>query len=334
MNRQLKKMIASMLVMAVVVSNSNMTVYAEAVNGSEESEMFESASESEKEALDLESTEEGEVLETEMQEAPQEDSEDAMSEEIEVNAEDAASVENQENAESAAPEETQEITENATAEKKQDEPSEAEDGDSEEIHLSLELITQGEDSTVVSEITILDVQELVEFSQKEASTYQKAIIKMAPHDTSEWDLSGTQFQGLGSDEYPFKGSIGFSGEYTGYITLDKSLFNAISGDAQIASTLNLKAANDMTDPILAKKYVAGDSSETTPQTISLKIGAKSTDTTEGGEQTSYSSFGGIIGTLGAGASVSLNITNDIPAAKTAVNGDDNRGFFCNTLERV
>ena len=70
------------------------------------------------------------------------------------------------------------------------------------------------------------------------------------------DLSGTEFAGLGSDDYPFKGSISFSGEYTGYLTLDKSLFKAVSSEAKI-SELNLKAANSMTDPILAKSYVAG-----------------------------------------------------------------------------
>ena len=320
MNRQLKKMIASMLVMAVVVSNSNMAVYAESVNGSKESEGFESAVESEKETPDLESTEEGEVLEAEMQETPQEDSEDAVSEEIEGNAEDTATGE------------TQEIAENATAEKKQDEPSEAEDGDSEEIHLSLELVVQGEETSVV-EKQIQTASELVALSKQDASSYQNAKIVLAPHDTTVLDLSETEFQGLGSDKYPFKGSIGFSGEYTDYITLDKSLFNAISGDAQITSTLNLKAANDMTDPILAKSYVAGSTLESNSQVIRLKIDAKSTDTTEGGEQTSYSSFGGVIGNLGQNASVSLEIINAISAAgKTAVKGDGNRGFFCNTLE--
>lgn len=86
----------------------------------------------------------------------------------------------------------------------------------------------------------------------------------------------------------------------------------------------------MTDPILAKSYVKGE--QTDPATISLKIDAKSTDITEGGGQTSYSSFGGIIGTLGERASVSLNITSIIPQAKAAVSGEASRGFFCNTMK--
>ena len=269
MHRRWKKIIASMLTTTMILSNSNIVVFAEETN-----------------------TEKANTEET-----------------ITVGA-DQKTAEN-----TSSPESTEEETESL----------------SEEVHFALQLVE--EDETAKSgetkkEIQIQTAQELVELSQVNPESYQNSEIILAPHDTNELDLSGTEFAGLGSDSYPFKGSISFSGNYTGYITLDKSLFNAVSDDARI-SELNLKAANNMTDPILAKSYVKGEGTE--PAAIRLKIDAKSTEITEGGGQTSYSSFGGVIGTLGEGASVSLDITSVIPQGNAAVSGNGSRGFFCNTM---
>ena len=189
---------------------------------------------------------------------------------------------------------------------------------------------QQKEATASGEVLIQEVKELVKLSKEPAQDYQNKSIKLAPHDTKEWDLSGSGFAGLGSDDFPFKGEIGFSGEYSGYITLDKSLFNAISGDAKINSKLNLRAADNMTAPILAENYVTGENTDSSSQTIHLNIDAESKATTE--ENSNYSSFGGIIGTLGENASVSLEVTSVIPAAKTAVSGEGNKGFFCNTMK--
>ena len=265
MNRRIKRMLASMLTVTMILSNSDLTVFAEETNVEEETIMVES---------------------------------------------------------------DQKTTENTSNLKPTEEESEAL---SEEVNFVLQLVEEDEAGKAgENKREIQKVQQLVDLSKEDAKNYQNAEIILAPHDTSELDLSGTGFAGLGSDEYPFKGSISFSGNYTGYITLDKSLFNAVSGDARIYE-LNLKAANNMTDPILAKSYVKGEKTE--PKTISLKIDAKSTEITEGGGQTSYSSFGGVIGTLGEDASVLLNITSAIPQGKAAVSGEGSRGFFCNTMKK-
>ena len=264
MNRRIKRMLASMLTVTMILSNSDLTVLAEETNVEEETIMVES---------------------------------------------------------------DQKTTENTSNLKPTEEESEAL---SEEVNFVLQLVEEDETGKAgEAKREIQTVQQLVDLSKEEAQNYQNAEIILAPHDISELDLSGKEFAGLGSEEYPFKGSISFSGDYTGYITLDKSLFNAVSGDARI-SELNLKAANNMTDPILAKSYVKGETTE--PGTISLKIDAKSTEITEGGGQTSYSSFGGVIGTLGEGASVSLDITSVIPKGNAAVSGNGSRGFFCNTMK--
>ena len=309
MDRRWKKVIASMLAATMVLSNSNMTVFAGEANDEDEAIMVES----DQNTVDSPSVEETEEESASLSgETQEEESEISMDDEPEENSD-------------ITDEEEQEITEEQT-----DEEAESLDCGNEEEGVDLQLVE--EDETAKADETkknIQTVQELVDLSKADPKSYQNAEIILSPHDTNELDLSGTEFAGLGSDKYPFRGSISFSGNYTGYITLDKSLFNAVSGDAQI-SELNLKAANNMTDPILAKSYVKGGGTANDP--IKLNIDAKSTDITEGGGQTSYSSFGGVIGILGEGASVSLSITSEIPQAKAAVSGEGNRGFFCNTME--
>ncbi len=309
MDRRWKKVIASMLAATMVLSNSNMTVFAGEANDEDEAIMVES----DQNTVDSPSVEETEEESASLSgETQEEESEISMDDEPEENPD-------------ITDEEELEITEEQT-----DEEAETLDCENEEEDVDLQLVE--EDETAKADETkknIQTVQELVDLSKADPKSYQNAEIILAPHDNSELDLSGKDFKGLGSDKYPFKGSISFSGNYTGYITLDKSLFNAVSGDAQI-SELNLKAANNMPDPILAKSYIKGDGTANEP--IKLNIDAKSTDITEGGGQTSYSSFGGIIGILGEGASVSLDITSVIPQAKAAVSGEGNRGFFCNTMK--
>ena len=268
MHRRWKKIIASMLTTTMILSNSNIVVFAEETN-----------------------TEKTNTEET-----------------ITVGAD-------------------QKTTENTSGPESTEEETEAL---SEKVQFALQLVEEDETAkTGETKKEIHTVQEFVALSKEDPESYQSDEIILAPHDTNEWDLSGTEFAGLGSDAYPFKGSIGFSGEYSGYITLKKSLFNAVSSDAKIFK-LNLKAANNMTDPILAKSYVKG--AGTANESIKLNIDVKSTEITEGGGQTSYSSFGGVIGTLGEGASVSLSITSVISQGNVAVSGDGSRGFFCNTMK--
>lgn len=334
--RLLNRHIASMLAVILVLTNSNVTLPAEEVSSETESIFVETNQETVSDTsqqIQIEETQEniGEEAPAEEQpaEAPEttaanqtlESPEASTEEQPTTGNENAGEEQPEKQTEISTSEKSEEQTETLTGETSEETSEEA----SEEESASLELRSEDENKW-----EIIDVQGLVDLSKEEPSKYQKAEIILAPHDTSELDLSGTEFAGLGSDEYPFKGSISFSGDYTGYITLDKSLFNAVSGDAKISSTLNLKAANNMPDPILAKSYVNGGGTD--PATISLKIDAKRTDITEGGGQTSYSSFGGIIGTLGESASVSLSINSEIPQAKAAVSGEGNRGFFCDTMK--
>lgn len=336
--RLLNKHIASMLAVILVFTNSNVTLPAEEVSSETESIFIETTQETvldTSQQIQIEETPENIGEEAPAEEQPAEASETTAANQTVESPEASAEEQSTTGKENAGEEQSEKQTETSTSEKEQSgEQTETLTGEtleetseegSEEESASLDLRSE-----IGNKREIQTVDELVNLSKEEPQKYQNAEIILAPHDTNELDLSGTEFAGLGSDAYPFKGSISFSGNYTGYITLDKSLFNAVYSDAKISSTLNLKAANNMPDPILAKSYVKGE--QTDPATISLKIDAKSTDITEGGGQTSYSSFGGIIGTLGESASVSLSITSVIPQAKAAVSGEGNRGFFCNTMK--
>lgn len=335
--RLLNKHIASMLAVILVLTNSNVTLPAEEVSSETESIFIETTQENvldTSQQIQIEETQENIGEEAPAEEQPAEAPETTAANQTVESPEAPAEEQSTTGKENAGEEQTEKQTETSTSEKEQSEEQketltgetleETSEEGSEEESESLDLRSE-----IGNKREIQTVDELVALSKENPQNYQNAEIILAPHDINELDLSGTEFAGLGSDDYPFNGSISFSGNYTGYITLDKSLFNAVSSDAKI-SALNLKAANNMTDPILAKSYVKGK--ETANEPIKLNIDAKSTDITEGGGQTSYSSFGGIIGTLGEGASVSLDITSVIPQAKAAVSGERNRGFFCNTMK--
>ena len=334
--RFLNKHIASMLAVILVLTNSNVTLSAEEVSSETESIFVETNQETvldTSQQIQIEETQENIGEEAPAEEQPAEASETTAASQTVESPEAPTEEQPTTGNENAGEEQSEKQTETSTSEKEQSEEQtetltgetleETSEEASEEESASLELRSENENKRTIS-----TVQDLVDLSNEEPQKYQNAEIILAPHGTKEWNLSGTGFVGLGSDAHPFKGSISFEGKYTGYITLDKSLFNAVYDDAKI-SELNLKASNNMTDPILAKSYIKGEG--TANELIKLNIDAKSTDITEGGGQTSYSSFGGIIGTLGEGASISLDITSEIPQAKAAVSGDGNRGFFCNTM---
>ena len=294
MKIRMKRIIASMLAVTMVLSNSNLTVFA-GETGSENEPVVEGQGN----------------LDSALTSASEENAGEAVKEN---------------ESKTQTEEEQQESGSNVPKEEQQESGSNVQSEEQQENGANVKSEEQQKETTLSGEgQTIQTIANLVNLSKTDPREYQNKCITLAPHDMGEWDLSETDFQGLGSDACPFKGEISFSGDYTGYITLNRSLFNAISGDAKINSKLNLRAADNMTDPILTKSYVAGKNA----QTIHLNIDAKSKAATE--ENANYSSFGGIIGTLGENASVSLEVTSAIPEAKTTVSGEENKGFFCNTM---
>lgn len=334
MKIQMKRIIASMLAVTMVLSNGNLTVLA-GETGSENEPVVEGQCNLDSALTSVSGENPSEAVKenesnTQTEEEQQENRSDIQAEEQQESESNIQSEEQQENGANIQAEEQQENGSNIQVEEQQENGSNVQSEEQQENESNAQTEEQQKETTASDEELIQTVDDLVKLSKKPAQEYQSKSIKLAPHGTEEWNLSGTEFAGLGSETYPFKGKISFSGNYTGYITLDKSLFHAISGDAKINSTLNLKAADNMTAPILAEKYVAGENTDSSAQTIKLNIDAESEAATE--ENANYSSIGGIIGTLGENASVSLEVTSVIPAAKTAVSGEGNKGFFCNTMK--
>lgn len=334
MKIQMKRIIASMLAVTMVLSNSNLIVFA-GETGSENEPVVEKQGTLGSAFMSTSEENAGEAVKENESNAPTEEEQqgngsNVQSEKQQESGSNIQSEKQQENGSNIQSEEQQENESNVQAEEQQENGSNIQSEKQQENGSNVQSEERQKETTVSGEVqTIRTVDDLVKLSKTDPKEYQNKSIMLAPHGTKEWDLSGTEFAGLGSDMYPFKGEVSFSGDYTGYITLNQSLFHAISGDAKIKSTLNLKAADNMTAPILAENYVAGENTDSSSQTIKLNIDAESEAATE--ENANYSSFGGIIGTLGKNASVLLEVTSTIPAAKTAVSGEGNKGFFCNTM---
>ena len=332
MKIQMKRIIASMLAVTMVLSNSNLTVFAGKI-GSENEPVVEKQGNLDSAFMSASEENAGEAVKENESNAPteeeqQENGSNVQSEKQQESGSNIQAEEQQENGSNIQSEEQQENGSNIQAEEQQENGSNIQSEEQQENGSNVQSEEQQKETTVSGEVVVQTVEELVNLSKQPAQDYQNKRITLAPHDIGEWDLSKTDFQGLGSDAYPFKGEVSFSGNYTGYITLKRSLFHAISGDAKITK-LNLRGADNMTAPILAENYVAGEKTDSSSQTIKLNIDAESEAATE--ENANYSSFGGIIGILGENASVSLEVNSIIPAAKTTVSGEGNKGFFCNTM---
>lgn len=186
--------------------------------------------------------------------------------------------------------------------------------------------TVNEDGTIAA-ATLRTAEDFVRLSNRDAAVYQNASITIA-RDAS-LDLSGTAFRGLGSETYPFAGSMTISAGSTSTtpITLSKSLFNGLSQKAIIDSNLYLEAADNMTEPLLAAAYLKGDA--TNEGEISITVSSKST--TDADNDTTYSSFGGLIGNMGSGTKLSLSVINNIQEGNAVLSNTKNLGFFCNTM---
>lgn len=179
----------------------------------------------------------------------------------------------------------------------------------------------------VAAVTIHTAEDLLALCKKNAGYYADATIYIAPTNDALDMTEVSGFNGLGSEDYPFRGTIQYSGNVSGAITLNKPLFLYLSQDATIASNLILEAAGNMTGSLLAANYVTGSEKADNEITITISTAATSDDTTN----MSYSTFGGIIGTMGTGTSLSLNVTSHIQTGYGKIDGSSNRGFFCNTM---
>ena len=201
----------------------------------------------------------------------------------------------------------------------------------EEVNLGLELL---EATDTINEITLKSSEDFINLSCKDASTYQNAKITITRSSGVAFDLTktldGKIFQGFGSENSPFKGTIEITNAESGIeIPVNHSFFNYLDQSAKIGKGLYLKVGDSFTTPLLAE-YFVNDSKTDTEAELSLKIEADA-DSNSGTNE--YNSFGGLIGNLAANTKLLLSIENKITEkGKTKISGTGNLGFFCNTME--
>lgn len=188
--------------------------------------------------------------------------------------------------------------------------------------------TGNEIQVVDNKVTLTSTADFINLSIQSAEKYETAEITITRGTNTSFDLTqsidGKTFQGFGNADHPFKGTIKITSQESGIdIPINRPFFNYLDQSATINAGLYLKAKGIVDGPLLATNYVNRNSAEA--KTISLMIGAEK-------EDNNLPSFGGIIGIMGEGTSLSLSVVNKITEANTTITGTGNLGFFCNTME--
>ena len=228
--------------------------------------------------------------------------------------------------------------------------------DSQEIHLSLELIAEdvGADAQeanltlaaadelstnlTVKENNTVEVKDrdgLILLSNVKPQDYSGYTIKLIT--TLGWDLTkpvtlnetSYSFQGLGSETYPYAGTLELDAstaakQYS--ITTTKPLFQALSIKATLSGTIPFgisETASSTKKPLLADSLIAADGEATLNANIVLRD--------LNSDQISDAAIGGLIGTMETGTRA--NITFEKQFAKDLkVSGESHTGLFCNTMK--
>lgn len=178
-----------------------------------------------------------------------------------------------------------------------------------------------------NKVTLTSTADFINLSNQPAENYETAEITITRGTTNSFDLTetvnGKTFQGFGSAEHPFKGTIVITSSGSGIdIPINRPFFKYLDQSATINTGLYLKAKGTVDGPLLAANY-KNNSNLAETKTISLMIGA---------DENEQTSFGGIIGTMDENTSLSLSVENKITDNNITINGNGNLGFFCNTME--
>ena len=187
--------------------------------------------------------------------------------------------------------------------------------------------TENEIQVVDNKVTLTSTADFINLSNQPAEKYETAEITITRGTNTSFDLTetvnGKTFQGFGSAEHPFKGTIVITSSGSGIdIPINRPFFEYLDQSATINVGLYLKAKGTVNGPLLAANY-KNNSNLAETKTISLMIGA---------DENEQTSFGGIVGTMDENTSLSLSVENKITNNNITITGNGNLGFFCNTME--
>lgn len=187
--------------------------------------------------------------------------------------------------------------------------------------------TENEIQVVDNKVTLTSTADFINLSNQPAEKYETAEITITRGTNTSFDLTetvnGKTFQGFGSAEHPFKGTIVITSSGSGIdIPINRPFFEYLDQSATINVGLYLKAKGTVNGPLLVANY-KNNSNLAETKTISLMIGA---------DENEQTSFGGIVGTMDENTSLSLSVENKITNNNITITGNGNLGFFCNTME--
>ena len=340
MKESIKKIIAFMLSFALCMQTINIPVY---VSAAEEvpNESNVQSTETNLQGAELQNGEEKETIETEQlddMENPETQENQNVGDTAAENSGEIAgnSGESAENSEEIAEdsvesaENSSEIVENS-GESAENSGEIADNGDEVADDSDAEVSSAAIEENNEGQINIRSTADFISLSNRDPSEYQNATIVITRGDDVSFNLTqpgadGQVFDGLGSLEYPFMGTVIVTNGTTSDIEIPvgRSFFNYLDQSATIEEGLYLQVGKDTTDPLLAA-YVTNVDHRQEPLHINLKIGAQF-HTDDGTEI--KNSFGGLIGEIGTGSAVEISVKND---GATVLKHAGNLGMFSNTL---
>ena len=225
--------------------------------------------------------------------------------------------------------------------------------DSQEIHLSLELIAEdvGADAQEAkltlkaadelsanlnvkgNTVEVTGGEGLILLSNVDPQYYSGYTIRLIT--TSGWDLtkpvpvSGTSysFLGLGNDAHPYEGTFGLdkstaAEQYS--IMTSRALFNVLSTKATLSGTIPFgfsETAYSAKKPLLAEILADGNT------TLKADIVLRNLNA----DKITAAAVGGLIGTMQSGTSAEITFENQF-TKELKVSGESHTGLFCNTME--
>lgn len=111
-----------------------------------------------------------------------------------------------------------------------------------------------------NKVTLTSTADFINLSNQPAENYETAEITITRGTTNSFDLTetvnGKTFQGFGSAEHPFKGTIVITSSGSGIdIPINRPFFGYLDQSATINAGLYLKAKGAVNGPLLAANYV-------------------------------------------------------------------------------
>ena len=154
------------------------------------------------------------------------------------------------------------------------------------------------------------------------------------------------FISLGTSSCPFEGSIEIENNMPAVLNLDAPLFSYVKDSVELNGGNQLEISRfygydvlpdeviNKKTPLLAVNVIHDGSNQAAAWDIAIKKPSK-TDSDDPNSDGTLDQFAGLIGTMGTGSSLTLNVTMETQSGDTAainIEGTSNLGFACGTME--